>query len=156
MELENAMKKLSMTLPIIVASALLGACATTGSGYSRNDLHAEASVQYGVIESVRPVNVDGTHSGIGAGAGALLGGLAGSQIGHGAGSAAGAVVGAVAGGLGGNYLENRATSTHGYEIVVHLRDQRTISVVQGEGYSLRPGDRVRVVTGADGSRVERS
>jgi len=37
------------------------------------------SVQYGVIESVRPVNVNGTQSGIGAGAGAVLGGLAGSQ-----------------------------------------------------------------------------
>ena len=150
------MQKLAMTLPIIVASALLGACATTGSGYSRNDLHAMASVQYGVIESVRPVNVNGTQSGLGAGAGAVLGGVAGSQIGHGAGSVAGAVVGAVAGGLGGNYLENRATRTHGYEIVVRLTDQRTISVVQGEGDSLRPGDRVRVVSGADGSRVERS
>jgi outer membrane lipoprotein SlyB len=149
-------QKLGMTLPIILVSALLGACVTTGSGYSRNDLHAVESVQYGVIESVRPVNVDGTQSGIGAGAGAVVGGLAGSQIGHGAGSVAGAVVGAVAGGLGGNYLENRATRTHGYEIVVRLRDQQTISVLQGEGDSLRPGDRVRVVTGADGSRVERS
>jgi outer membrane lipoprotein SlyB len=150
------MQKLAMTLPIIVASALLGACATTGSGYSRNDLHAIESVQYGVIESVRPVNINGTQSGLGAGAGAVLGGVAGSQIGHGAGSVAGALVGAVAGGLGGNYLENRATRTHGYEIVVRLADHHTISVVQGEGDSLRPGDRVRVVTGADGSRVERS
>jgi outer membrane lipoprotein SlyB len=150
------MQKLAMTLPIIVASALLGACATMDSGYSRNNLHAIGSVQYGVIESVRPVNVNGTQSGLGAGAGAVLGGVAGSQIGHGAGSVAGAVVGAVAGGLGGNYLENRATRTRGYEIVVRLTDQRTISVVQGEGDSLRPGDRVRVVTGADGSRVERS
>jgi outer membrane lipoprotein SlyB len=150
------MQKLAMTLPLIVASALLGACATTGSGYSRNDLHAIESVNYGVIESVQPVNVDGTHSGIGAGAGAVLGGLAGSQIGHGAGSFAGAVVGAVAGGLGGNYIENRATRTSGYEIVVRLTDNQTISVVQNDGDSLRPGDRVRVVTGADGSRVERS
>jgi outer membrane lipoprotein SlyB len=150
------MQKLVVTLPIIVASALLGACATTGSGYSRNDVHAIESVQYGVIESVRPVDVDGTQSGIGAGAGAVLGGLAGSQIGHGAGSVAGAVVGAVAGGLGGNYLENRATRTTGYEIVVRLKDDHSISVVQGDGDSLRPGDRVRVVTGAHGSRVERS
>src|SRR3981081_2521752 len=139
MELENAMQKLSMTLPIIVASALLGACATTGSGYSRNDLHAMASVQYGVIESVRPVNVNGTQSGLGAGAGAVLGGVAGSQIGHGAGSVAGAVVGAVAGGLGGPYLANRASRTHGYDIVVRPTDRRTISVVQGEGNSLPPG-----------------
>lgn len=150
------MQKLVMTLPIIVASALLGACATTGSGYSHNELHSMQSVQYGVIESVRAVNVDGTQSGIGAGAGAVLGGVAGSQIGHGAGSLAGAVVGAVAGGIGGNYLENRATRSRGYEIVVRLTDQRTISVVQGEGDSLRAGDRVRVVTGGDGSRVERS
>ena len=91
-----------------------------------------------------------------AGAGAVLGGLAGSLIGHGAGSFAGAVVGAVAGGLGGNYIENRATRTSGYEIVVRLTDNQTISVVQNDGDSLRPGDRVRVVTGADGSRVERS
>jgi outer membrane lipoprotein SlyB len=65
------MQKLAITLPIIVASALLGACATTGSGYSRNDLHAIGSVQYGVIESVRSVNVNGTQSGLGAGAGAV-------------------------------------------------------------------------------------
>jgi outer membrane lipoprotein SlyB len=150
------MQKLVMTLSIIVAGALLGACATTGSGYSRNEFHSVENVQYGVIESVRLVNVDGTQSGIGAGAGAVLGGVAGSQIGHGAGSVAGAVVGAVAGGLGGNYLENRATRTHGYEIVVRLTDHHTISVLQGEGDSLRPGDSVRVVTGANGARVERS
>jgi outer membrane lipoprotein SlyB len=145
------MQKLAMMLPIIVASALLGACATTGSGYSRNDFHAVESVQYGVIESVRLVNVDGSQSGVGAGAGAVLGGIAGSTIGHGAGSLAGAVVGAVAGGVGGNYLENHATRTRGYEIVVRLADRRTISVLQGQGNSLRAGDRVRVVTGAEGS-----
>jgi outer membrane lipoprotein SlyB len=55
------MQKLSMTLPIIVVSALLGACATMDSGYSRNDVHAIESVQYGVIEDVRPVDVAGTH-----------------------------------------------------------------------------------------------
>jgi outer membrane lipoprotein SlyB len=150
------MQKLSMTLPIIVVSALLGACATMDSGYSRDDVHAIESVQYGVIEEVRPVDVEGTHSGIGAGVGAVLGGLAGSEIGHGTGSIAGAVVGALAGGLGGNALEGAATHKRGHEIVVRLQNDQTISVVQEDGDSLRPGDHVRVVTGPDGSRVERS
>ncbi len=150
------MKKLATTLPIIVASALLGACATMDPGYSRADVHAIESVQYGVVEDVRPADIEGTHSGIGAGTGAVLGGLAGSQIGHGTGSIAGAVVGALAGGLGGHALEGATTRKHGYEVVVRLHDDHTIEVLQEDGNSLRPGDRVRVVTGPDGSRVERS
>lgn len=150
------MQKLATTLSIVAASALLGACATTDPGYSRTDVHAIESVQYGVVEDVRPADIEGTHSGIGAGAGAVLGGLAGSEIGHGKGSIAGAVVGALAGGLGGHALEGAATRKRGYEVVVRLQDNHTISVVQEDGSSLRPGDRVRVVSGPDGSRVERS
>ena len=150
------MQKLATTISVVVASALLGACATMDSGYSRGDVHAIESVQDGVVENVRPVNIDGTHSGIGAGAGAVLGGLAGSEIGHGTGSIAGAVAGALAGGLGGNAIEGAVTHKGGYEVVVRLENNRTISVVQEDADSLRPGDRVRVVTGPDGSRVERS
>jgi outer membrane lipoprotein SlyB len=104
---------------------------------------------------VRAVRVEEDHAPVGTIAGAALGGILGSQIGHGAGSAAGAVLGAVGGGLAGNAIEHRATGHDGQEIVVRLDDGSTIALVQGGPAELRPGDRVQVLNGAGGARVER-
>ena len=80
-----------------VAAALAG-CATSKSGdvYSRSEAQKEQTVRLATIESVRPVTIEGTRSGIGAAAGGIGGGVAGSGVGHGRGSAVAGVLGAVA------------------------------------------------------------
>jgi outer membrane lipoprotein SlyB len=143
----------------LAASALVVAagCATYDGPqeYSTRDERVVQSVTYGTVESVRAVRLDQHDAPVGTVAGAAVGGILGSQVGHGAGSAVGAILGAVGGGLAGNAIEHGVTEHQGEEVVVRLDNGSTIAVVQGGPEDLRPGDRVRVLNGARGARVER-
>ena len=66
---------------LISSTALtLGGCASSlkGDVYSREDARTPQVVRMGTIESLRPVQLEGTKTPIGAGAGAVVGGIAGS------------------------------------------------------------------------------
>ena len=66
----------------------------------------------GVVESVRPVQIDGPDTGVGAVGGAALGGFAGSADRRRLGAnAAGAIVGAILGGIIGNAVEQRRATS---------------------------------------------
>jgi outer membrane lipoprotein SlyB len=141
---------------VLAASAITIAagCSTLDpQDYRYGDARVEQSVAYGVVESVRPVRVEEDHGAIGTVAGAVVGGVLGNEIGGGLGRAAATVAGAVAGGIGGNALEHRLTRDNSEEVIVRLNNGRTVAVVQG-GHGLNAGDRVRVLTGPSGSRVE--
>jgi outer membrane lipoprotein SlyB len=120
----------------------------TGESYSRSEARKAQQVQYGTVEHLRPVAIEGTKTPIGAGAGAAVGGIAGSSVGGGKGAAVASVVGAVAGGVAGAAVEEQATKRQGVEITVRLDDNQTIAVVQqvSPGVSFQVGDRVRVLT----------
>ena len=96
---------LNTSLRAIVAGLsavlLLGGCAQGlgGGAYSRTEARRAMTVQFGTIESVRGVQLEGTKTPIGSVAGAAVGGIAGSTLGGGRGSAVAAVLGAVAGGV---------------------------------------------------------
>jgi outer membrane lipoprotein SlyB len=150
------MKQRLMAATLAAAAlALTAGCSTFGpQDYDYSEARSVQSVAYGTVESVRPVRVDEDHAGVGTAAGAVLGGLLGSTLFHGAGAVASTVVGAVAGGVGGNALEHEATARNGDEIVVRLDRGRTIAVVQGGFRDFEAGQRVRVLTGSEGTRVE--
>jgi len=143
----------------LAASALAASagCATNDGprNYSVGDERVVQTVTYGTVQSVRAVHIDENGAPVGTIAGAAVGGILGSQIGHGAGRGVGAVLGAVGGGLAGNAIEHRVTEQEGEEIVVRLDNGSTIAVVQGGSLNLRPGDRVQVLNGGRGARVER-
>jgi outer membrane lipoprotein SlyB len=143
----------------LAASALAAAagCATYdgAQNYSVREERVIQSVTYGTVQSVRPVRIDENGAPVGTIAGAAVGGILGSQVGHGAGSGVGAILGAVGGGLAGNAIEHSVTQHEGEEIVVRLDNGSTIAVVQGGSQNLRPGDRVQVLNGGRGARVER-
>jgi outer membrane lipoprotein SlyB len=143
----------------LAASALAAAagCATydRAQDYSVREERGIQSVSYGTVQSVRPVRIDENGAPVGTIAGAAVGGILGSQVGHGAGRGVGAVLGAVGGGLAGNAIEHSVTQHEGEEIVVRLDNGSTIAVVQGGSQNLRPGDRVQVLNGGRGARVER-
>lgn len=153
------MFKLCGLATVVLTATVLGGCAQsslTGDNYSRSEARAVQTVQHGVIESVRPVVIDGRTDGVaGTGGGALLGGLAGSTVGGGRGSDLMAVVGAIAGGILGSHVEENVTREQGQELTVRLDSGRTISVVQGveNGQFMRQGDRVRVLTNRGTTRV---
>lgn len=134
-----------------VLLVLLSACASNlqGDSYSRSEARQIQQVQYGTIEDIRLVVIEGTKTPIGTAAGAAIGGIAGSGVGDGKGAAIATVVGAVAGGLAGSAVEEAATKKQGVELIVRLANSnRVIAVVQANNPD-RPiyvGDRVRVIT----------
>lgn len=152
------MRKTFFFFLTLLATAMLGACASSRSGdvYSRDQAMQELQVRTGVLEAMRPVQLEGTRSGVGVGAGAVVGGVAGSGVGGGKGQIVGAVIGAVAGGLAGSALENQISKKAAVELTVKLDSGKTIAIVQeGDGAEFRVGDRVRVLSGRGDTRVTR-
>ena len=140
-------------------SLLAAGCAPSiqGDTYQRGQAMRAQSVELGVVETVRPVMIEGRQSGAGAATGAVIGGLGGSQVG-GSSSAhvAGAIVGALVGGAIGNAVERDATKANGVEITVRLDNGRMLAVVQeGPVGEFRPGDRIRVLSDGYTTRVAR-
>lgn len=155
-----ASKRLTQLAVLMTTVAVLGVagCATGlgGGTYQRTEARRTMTVQFGTVESVRPVVLEGTKTPVGAAAGAALGGLAGSNIGKGRGSVAGAIVGAVAGGVAGAAIEEGVTRRQGVEITVRLDDGHHLAVVQeDEGEQFRPGERVRLLSDGGTTRVTR-
>jgi outer membrane lipoprotein SlyB len=152
----NQQRWIALALGVAALTAAAG-CATNDGpqNYSVREERVIQSVTYGTVQSVRPVRIDENGTPVGTIAGAAVGGILGSQVGHGAGSGVGAILGAVGGGLAGNAIEHSATQHDGEEIVVRLDNGSTIAVVQGGSQNLRPGDRVQVLNGGPGARVER-
>ncbi|MDO8892205.1 MAG: glycine zipper 2TM domain-containing protein [Sulfurimicrobium sp.] len=143
---------------LLVAATLLGGCASSMSGgaYTRSQARQVQEVQMGVVESVRQVQLEGTKTPVGTIAGAAVGGIAGSNIGGGKGSTVGAILGAVAGGVAGSAIEEGVTKKPGLEITVKLDSGRMIAITQEADEDIRPGDRVRILSGGGVTRVTRN
>jgi outer membrane lipoprotein SlyB len=128
---------------------MLGGCMSTltGDSYSRDEARRQQTVQFGMVEYVRPVVIEGTKTGIGAGTGAVVGGIGGSTVGGGRGQAVATVLGAVAGGVAGGMAEEAATKKQGVEITVRLDSGQIVAIVQqASATTFNVGDRVRVLT----------
>jgi outer membrane lipoprotein SlyB len=142
-------KKLA-ALIIMSGSLTLSGCASSlqGDTYSRDDARQVQNVQYGTVDSLRMVIIEGTKTPIGAAAGGVVGAVAGSTVGGGKGSIIAGVLGAVAGGLAGSAAEEGLTKEQGVELVIRKSDGQTISVVQQyePNNPFQVGDRVRLMS----------
>jgi outer membrane lipoprotein SlyB len=149
--------KRGLTAAMLAASALAvaGGCASFApQDYGYSEARGVQSVAYGTLQSVRPVRLNEDHAPVGTIAGAAIGGLLGNSIGHGDGRGIATILGAVGGGVAGNAIEHNATAQNGEELVVRLDSGATIAVVQGGSQGFEAGQRVRVLSGPRGSRVE--
>ena len=135
------------------ASALVAGCASSNSGevYSRDQARRTQTVQMGTVQYVKNIRIEGTKSGVGAVGGGVAGGVLGSTIGGGKGSVLAAVGGAALGAVGGAVAEEQLTKKAGLEITVKLDSGATIAVVQEADVIFSVGERVRVLTGSDGT-----
>ncbi|WP_440468514.1 glycine zipper 2TM domain-containing protein [Pseudomonas sp. YH-1] len=141
---------------LFTSAALLSGCASnlSGSSYSRADARSVQNVRMGTIESLRPVQIEGTKTPIGTLAGTAIGGIAGNSIGGGRGKAITTILGGVAGGAAGSAVEEGITRTQGVEIVVREDDGATRAYVQAvDSQQFRVGDRVRIMSVNGASRV---
>ena len=155
----QALNRNTMIRPAValLALAALAGCAQGlgGGTYSRDEARREQSVRMGVVESVRTVQIEGTRTPIGPAAGAVVGGIAGSTVGGGRGSDIAAVLGAVAGGLAGAAAEQGVTRRQGVEITVKLDNGALVAIVQEADETFKLGDRVRILSSGQNSRVTR-
>lgn len=136
-------------LSFLVLISLAGCQSSlTGESYSRSEARKMQRVEYGMVEYLRPVKIEGTKTPIGAGAGAAVGGVAGSTIGGGRGKTVATILGAVAGGVAGAAVEESVTRRQGMEITVRKDNGQVISVVQevSSNVPFYVGDRVRILT----------
>jgi outer membrane lipoprotein SlyB len=147
------MRPIAPLLAVCLALPLgLVACApvNTNSTYTARDIGRSASISYGVIVSMRNVEVQGQPTGVGTMGGVAVGATAGSLLGRGDPRAniIGAIAGAIVGGIAGNAIERSASTGMAVEFIIREDDGQTISVVQTNEDGFRPGDRVVLTRGA--------
>lgn len=127
-----------------------------GADYGSGGTRTAQTVTYGTVQSFHAVHVEDSSEGktlLGTAGGAVVGGILGSLIGGGRGKTLATVGGALAGAAGGYAGSKVLTGQDGYEIMVQLDNGQNISVVQGADYTFTQGQRVRVITGGDGTRI---
>ena len=151
------MKTLKSVVTAILLMAIIAiyvtGCASSRSGqvYSRNEARQVQTVENGTVESVKEVMIEGTKTPIGTAAGGVAGGVLGSTVGSGSGRTVATVLGALAGAAAGTMAEEGITRKPGLEIVVKKDSGQTIVVVQEADVMIVSGDRVRIITAADGT-----
>lgn len=140
-------------LTVFPAVLTAAGCASSRSGqvYSRDHARQVQTVENGTVESVKNVLIEGTKTPVGAAAGGVAGGVIGSTVGGGSGRTVATVVGALAGAAAGAAAEEGITQRNGLEIVVQKDSGQTIVIVQEADVEIYPGDRVRIITAADGT-----
>lgn len=141
-----------MLFAVMVAVHVTG-CASSKSGevYSRDHARQVQTLETGMVESVKQVMIEGTKTPIGTAAGGVAGGVLGSTAGSGSGKTVATVLGALAGAAAGTLVEEGITRKPGLEIVVKKDSGQTIVIVQEADAMIAAGDRVRIVTAADGT-----
>ena len=110
-------------------------------------------IEYGTVQKVNNVVVEGERGQIGMYGGGLTGAAAGGAAGQGVGRdlarAGGAVVGAVAG----QAVEEAVTRKPALEMTIKLDNGSEVVVTQESPPAFAVGDRVGVASGPGGSRV---
>ncbi|WP_245906642.1 outer membrane lipoprotein [Teichococcus aestuarii] len=151
-------RSLRAGLAVMLIGGTVAACAPqqTGATYSSAALGRAASVSYGTIVGMRPVQVQGNSSGVGTAAGAVAGGVAGSFIGGDwRSNALAGLGGAVLGGLAGNAIGRGVSDGQAVEFFVREDQGGDISVVQTNEEGLGVNDRVVIARG-DRTRLSRA
>lgn len=99
-------------------------------------VHKPICANCGTIESVTPIQRDGTGSGGGAIAGGVLGAVVGNQVGAGNGKTLATILGALGGGFAGNTVEKKMKKETAYEVRVQMEDGSTRTVEQSSPASV--------------------
>lgn len=98
--------------------------------HSKAQLSQPICANCGTVESVTPLQRDGTAGGVGAVAGGVLGAVVGNQIGDGNGKTLATILGAVGGGFAGNTVEKKMKKETVYQVQVRMEDGSTHTVEQ--------------------------
>lgn len=144
------MKKVLFCIIYCSIASIIAACAPNVSPntYTGSEVGVVSKVNKGVILSKRPVSVDnstGAGGLTGAAAGATGGAMLGTSTG---GSILGGIGGAVVGGVVGNAIDKSVNHHQGYEYIIKLDNDQTVSVVQTSDMAFSVNQHVLVIYGA--------
>ena len=147
---------LVLTFLLIVLPAVSG-CSSNKGGYDSRagEVQQVYSVSYATATDVRIVTIHGdksSHQTIGGLIGSVAGGFLGSTIGSGTGRTLSSVGGALLGAAAGAGAGAVTSKEDGLQITLRYDDGHEEIVVQGAEPSIQPGQRVRIIIGADDSR----
>ncbi|HEU6436299.1 MAG TPA: glycine zipper 2TM domain-containing protein [Nitratidesulfovibrio sp.] len=147
------MRQLKALVALLIVGLAISGCAQTygGGTYKGGQTRMSHTVQYGTVEQVNDSVIEDSPSGLGALGGAVVGGVLGNMIGGGKGRVLTTLGGAVAGGAAGYAGEKAMSTKKAIEITVRLENGQMMSVVQEPDETFMVGDRVRILTGSDGS-----
>jgi outer membrane lipoprotein SlyB len=140
--------KISTTVLLV---SLVSACTKdlSPTNYEASEVGVVSKVRAGVILAKRAVQITESSNNVGGLAGAVAGGAGGSLLGgKTATKTIGAVGGAVVGGLLGSAADKAMHRQTGFEYIIRLNDESSVSVTQSKEVQFNAGDRVLVIYGA--------
>ena len=148
---------LALTAALMFTLPTLTGCSSHVGGYDYRAGQAQSSysVHQATVIAVHAVTIHGDTRGqqtLGGIIGAIAGAAIGSTIGGGTGSVFSSVGGGLLGGAAGVGAGTLTSKETGLQITLRDDYGNEEVVVQGAEPALQPGQRVRVIVGADGSR----
>ena len=108
---------------------------------------ATACDNCGVVESITPVEVKGSGTGLGMAAGGITGALLGNQIGRGNGNAVATIAGAAGGAFAGNEIEKNMKKAVRYQVRVRMNNGTLRTTYQSHSPAFSAGEKVKIVNG---------
>jgi len=144
-------RRLIRTVVILAtfAAGLIALSAFAQSGVAQQ-------IRYGEVVSARPVMVVDQPTGQGAQVGSTAGAVAGYALAKRGDRWLGSLLGGVVGGAAGHAVEKKAKKKKGWELIIRLDSGEEIGLeVPGQGEELRPGDRIRLMTGHGHTKVSK-
>jgi outer membrane lipoprotein SlyB len=112
-------------------------------------------VQYGKIVSADTVVIHDRPSGRGGQAGSTVGAIAGAAIADRGDGLLGALIGGAIGGAIGRASDRAGSTRKGTEVIILLDAGEEVAIQLPGTREFMPGDRVRVTSGPNGTRVQR-
>lgn len=112
-------------------------------------------VLYGKIVSAEPVVIHDRPSGSGGRTGSTVGAIAGAAIAERGDGLLGALIGGAIGGAVGRAADRAGSTRKGTELIILLDSGEEVAIQLPGAHEYLPGDRVRVTSGPNGTKVQR-
>lgn len=140
---------------VALAGMLVAGCTLPSSGrmVSRRQVGQVQRIEWGTVQTISDVVVEGERGQIGLYGGGLTGAAAGGGVGQGVGRDLARAGGAVVGAVTGQAVEEAVTRKSAKEMLIKLENGSTVLVTEVSPPVVAVGDRVGVASGGGGSRL---
>jgi outer membrane lipoprotein SlyB len=140
---------------VALAGVFVTGCTLPSSGrvVSRRQVGQMQRIEWGTVQTISDVVVEGERGQIGLYGGGLTGAAAGGGVGQGVGRDLARAGGAVVGAVTGQAVEEAVTRKSAKEMLIKLENGSTVVITQVSPPVVMVGDRVGVASGGGNSRI---